>query len=72
MAKYTMDISSDNPQDWVLLRYGQLAGSRTDQPGSFDNAHLEFWQRIKVLELENTRMRKIIDGIARVVNEYQA
>ena len=50
--KYSMDISSNNPDDWKLLRYGELAGTAKANPGEFDNAHLEFWQEIEDLRAE--------------------
>lgn len=50
--KFTLDMSSADPADWKLLRYGEPAGTATERPGNFDNAHLAFWQRIETLETE--------------------
>lgn len=60
--KWTMDLSSENPTDWKLLRHGEPAGSKTKNPGSFDNAHLAFWHEIEdlrkcVKELEEKELR---------------
>lgn len=53
--KYSIDMTSKNAADWRLLRYGELAGTMTERPGSFDNAHLEFWQEIEALRGEWTK-----------------
>lgn len=47
--KYSIDMSSKDPADWKLLRYGEPAGSKLPNPGAFDNAHLGFWQEIESL-----------------------
>jgi hypothetical protein len=48
--RYSLDLSSDDPKEWKLLHDGEPAGTLTSRPGSFDNAHMEFWQYIKELE----------------------